>query len=34
MLDDTITKKKKINIFSKRRLNDKFIQSFRNKYFN
>ncbi len=34
MLDDTITKKKKINTFSKKRLNDKFIQTFRNKFFN
>ena len=34
MLDDSIIKKRKINIFSKKRLNDKFIQTFRNKFFN
>ena len=34
MLDDKITKRKKINTFSKKRLNDKFIQTFRSKFFN
>lgn len=34
MLDETISMKKKINMFSKKRLNDKYIQLFRNRYFN
>jgi hypothetical protein len=34
MLDESMTMKKKINLFSKRRLNDKYIQLFRKKYFN
>lgn len=34
MLDESMPIKKRINMFSKRRLNDKFIQVFRKKYFN
>jgi hypothetical protein len=34
MLDESMTMKKKINLFSKKRLSDKYIQLFRKKYFN
>ena len=34
MLDESIKMKRKIDLFSNKRLNDKFIQSFRKKYFN
>lgn len=34
MLNESMTMRKKINLFSKKHLNDKFIESFREKYFN
>jgi Ulp1 family protease len=34
MLDESMKMKRKIDLFSNKRLNDKFIQSFRKKYFN
>ena len=34
MLNESMTMRKKINLFSKKHLNDKFIESFRGKYFN